>query len=66
MHGERDKDAYTLRQISLWISTSDWNWSQQTYPQNASQIIRRLIADFRLRAERPRYARNNALPPEKL
>jgi hypothetical protein len=44
-----------MTQISLWMFTDDWKWLTARHPNNASEILRHILTQYRATVEQPAW-----------
>ena len=49
--GRHQATAYQCTKISAWVSAADWEWLRHRHPYAASDLLRRLISDYRRKIE---------------
>jgi hypothetical protein len=49
--GRHQATSYQVVKISAWVSATDWSWLQSRHPHQASDVLRRLIGDYRRKME---------------
>jgi hypothetical protein len=52
--GRHKAASCQLTKISAWVGADDWQWLRSRHWYDASAVLRRLIANYRLKIEGPR------------
>jgi hypothetical protein len=45
--GRHQATSYPVVKICVWVGRDDWQWMQSRHPYAASDVLRRLIGDYR-------------------
>jgi len=56
--GRHKATSYELTKISAWVGADDWAFLQSRHRYAASDVLRRLIHEYRLKVETPRAWRD--------